>query len=55
MYNISYCYFNYAGIMEFCRNSMPISAVLKNFNNSIADYLRHHNPDKHAPYEIAPL
>jgi len=43
------------GLMEFVRNSMPISAVLKNFNNSIADYLRHHNPDRNGPYEIAPI
>ena len=41
--------------MEFCRNSMPISAVLKNFNGSIADYLRHHNREKGAPSEIAPV
>ena len=41
--------------MEFCRNSMPISAVLKNFNNTISDYLRHHNPDKSAPDGIAPM
>jgi phosphatidylinositol 3-kinase len=44
-----------SGIMEFCRNSMPISAVLKNFNGSISDYLRHHNHDKSAPGEIAPM
>jgi hypothetical protein len=40
--------------MEFVRNSMPISAVQRNFNGSISDYLRHHNHDKHAPGEIAP-
>lgn len=42
------------GIMEFVQNSMPISAILKNFG-SITEYLRHHNPDKKGPYEIAPL
>jgi len=41
------------GLMEFVRSSMPISAVLKTYNNSIADYLRHHRPDKAGPYEIA--
>lgn len=41
--------------MEFCRNSMPISAVINNFNGSISNYLRHHNPDKAAPGGIAPV
>lgn len=41
--------------MEFCRNSMPISAVLKNYNNTIVDYLRHHNPDKSGTFGIAPM
>jgi hypothetical protein len=40
--------------MEFVTGSMPISAVQKQFNNSIGDYLKHHNHDKSAPYEIAP-
>ena len=33
------------GIMEFVPDSMPISAILKNYNNSIGDYLRVNNPD----------
>jgi len=41
------------GIMEFVRNSSAISSVLKNFG-SISEYLRHHCPDKTAPFEIAP-
>lgn len=42
------------GIMEFVSNSMPISAILKNFG-SITDFLRQHNPDKSGPYEIDPM
>lgn len=38
--------------MEFVRNSMPISAVEKNFG-SVLDYLKHHNPDKNGPYEVS--
>lgn len=40
------------GIMEFVQNSMPISAILKNFG-SITEYLRSHNPDKNGPYGIS--
>lgn len=41
------------GIMEFVRNSMPISAVLKN-HGSILEYLRLYNHDKSGPFEIKP-
>lgn len=41
------------GIMEFVRNSMPISAVLKN-HGSILEYLRLYNYDKSGPFEISP-
>lgn len=42
------------GIMEFVQNSMPISAIQKNFG-TISEYLRTHNPDKNGPYEISPM
>lgn len=42
------------GIMEFVRNSMPISAVLSSFGNSLSAYLKHHNPDPHSPYGVKP-
>lgn len=40
--------------MEFVRNSMPISAVLSSFGNSLSAYLKHHNPDPHSPYGVKP-
>ncbi len=40
--------------MEFVRNSMAVSGVLRNFG-SITDYLKHHNPDKSGPYEMSPV
>ncbi len=42
------------GIMEFVRNSMAISSVVKT-HGSITEYLRLHNPDKSGPYEMAPM
>lgn len=42
------------GIMEFVLNSMPISAIMRNYG-SIHDYLKKHNYDKNGPYEISPL
>eukprot|EP01039_Chlorochromonas_danica_P008751 gene8751-9645_t len=42
------------GIMEFVLNSMPISAIMRNYG-SIHDYLMKHNHDKNGPYEISPL
>lgn len=41
------------GIMEFVRNSMPISAVAKHFG-TITEYLKTHNYDKTGPYEVSP-
>ena len=40
------------GIMEFVRGSMPISAVLSSFGNSILTYLRHHNADSKGPLGV---
>ena len=40
--------------MEFVRGSMPISAVLANFGNSLSSYLKHHNPDPSGPFGIKP-
>jgi len=40
------------GIMEFVRNSMPISAVLKN-HGSILEYFKVHQYDKTALYEVS--
>jgi hypothetical protein len=40
--------------MEFVRNSMAISSVVKN-HGSITEYLRLHNPDKSGPYEMKPM
>ncbi|CAE7791595.1 pikE [Symbiodinium microadriaticum] len=37
------------GVMEFVRGSMPISAVLSSYGNSILTYLKHHNPDSKGP------
>lgn len=37
------------GIMEFIKDSMPISAIMKNFN-SITEYLKKFNPDHNGPY-----
>mmetsp|Transcript_6861 Transcript_6861/g.11418 ORF Transcript_6861/g.11418 Transcript_6861/m.11418 type:complete len:873 (+) Transcript_6861:547-3165(+) len=42
------------GIMEFVRGSMPISAVLSSYNNSLSAYLKHFNPDPHSPYGVKP-
>jgi hypothetical protein len=42
------------GIMEFVPGSMAVSAILKEFR-TITGYLKHHNPDKNGPYEIAPM
>lgn len=41
------------GIMEFVTGSDAVSAVLKEYK-TLQAYLRHHNYDKNAPYEIAP-
>lgn len=40
------------GVMEFVRGSMPISAVLSSFGNSILAYLKHHNPDSRGPLGV---
>jgi phosphatidylinositol 3-kinase len=41
------------GIMEFVRNSMAISSVLKN-HGTIIDYLKKYNEDKTGPFGISP-
>lgn len=43
-----------SGIMEFVRDSMPISEVLSTFG-TIKEFLRLRNPDKFGPYEISPM
>ena len=40
--------------MEFVRGSMPISAVLSSYGNSLSAYLKHFNPDPHSPYGVKP-
>lgn len=40
------------GIMEFVRNSMPISAVMTNCGSVLA-FLKHHNPDKAGLYGVS--
>jgi hypothetical protein len=40
------------GVMEFVRGSMPISAVLSSYGNSILTYLKHHNPDSRGPLGV---
>lgn len=40
------------GIMEFVQGSMPISAVLSSYGNSILSYLKHHNPDSKGPLGV---
>ena len=40
------------GIMEFVTDAQAISSILKDFK-SIANFLRHHNPDVTGPYEIS--
>jgi hypothetical protein len=42
------------GIMEFVRGSMPISAVLSSYGNSLSAYLKHFNPEPHSPYGVKP-
>eukprot|EP01035_Chromulina_nebulosa_P019704 gene19704-25628_t len=41
--------------MEFVSDSLPISAILKQYNNSISNYLKNFNPDENGPYGISPI
>ncbi|CAM9479394.1 unnamed protein product [Chrysoparadoxa australica] len=34
------------GLVQFVEGSLPVSAVLSGYNNSILEFLRHHNPSK---------
>lgn len=40
------------GLVEFVEGSLPISAILKNYQNSILEFLRHHNPDPESPLGV---
>lgn len=41
------------GLMEFVGGSMPVSAIMKQFNGSIAAYLKHNHPDPNGPLGIS--
>ena len=43
-----------SGLVEFVDNSMPISQVLANYNNSIMQFFRTHAPKSGAKYNVRP-
>ena len=43
-----------SGIVEFVEQSMPLSAVLANHNNSILQFFQSYAPQKGAKYDVRP-